>query len=119
MGRRLKRSTYLSKKTGKLEFHDSSYELERFKTLDESSLVKTWTKRHGIRIGYRSGRKRRKYIPDILVEYHDGRIILEEVKGYVFDKMNFARKNLAARLYCNLRNIEYRIIFRDDLKIVL
>jgi hypothetical protein len=107
-----------------VERFDSGYELRRFQALDSSPLVKTWTKRHGIRIAYKGrgkkgNRKIRHYIPDILVEYHDGRIFLEEVKGYVFDVIEFARKNHAARAYCVRRRISFRLIYKDDLEEVL
>lgn len=111
-----KHGTYRSTKTGRLEKYDSSWELRRFKVLDESPLVKTWTKSHGIRIRYKEGKRRRRYLPDILVERADGSRQLEEIKGYVFDRLNLARKNLAALIYCKNRNIEFRILREADLE---
>jgi hypothetical protein len=113
------RGTYRSKKTGKSERYDSSYELRRFKALDASPLVRTWTKSHNIRIRYQQFRKRRRYFPDILVERVDGSRQLEEVKGHVWDPLKFKLKNLAARLYCERRDIEYRILYEADLDVVV
>ncbi len=110
---------YQSTKTGKTEMSDSSYETRRFKALDESPLVKKWTKAHGIRIQYREKNRRRNYLPDILVEYHDGSVFLEEVKGYVRDRWNFALKNVAAMLYCHQKGYTFRIVFREQLDSVV
>ncbi|MHB8407788.1 MAG: TnsA endonuclease N-terminal domain-containing protein [Acidiferrobacterales bacterium] len=109
------RGKYQSKKTGKLERYDSSYELIRFQSLDASTEVKTWTRSHRIRITYLRTKKRHRYSPDILVEMTDGAIYLEEVKGHVFDKTAFALKNRAAELYCKFRGWKFRIVWRDDL----
>lgn len=87
--------------------------------LDAHPLVKTWTKNHKIRIGYKEGRKRRRYIPDFLVEMVDGRKFLEETKGFVWNRMNFARKNLAAMMWCSYRGITFRIIREEDLEAVI
>lgn len=113
-----KTGTYRSTKTKKEERYESSYELKRFIALDASPLVKNWTKRHGIKIPYKEGKRRRRYIPDLLIEYHDGQRILEEVKGHVFNRMNFSRKNLAAMFYCHLKGLKFRIIYRADLGVV-
>lgn len=110
---------YRSKKTGKTERYQSSYELRRMKYLDAHPNVKTWTKNHKIRIRYKEGKKRRRYIPDFLVELNDGKKFLEEVKGYVWNRLNFARKNLAANMWCNYRGITFRIIREEDLEVLL
>ena len=113
-----KSGKYRSSKTGKLEKYDSSYELRRMQYLDAHPLVKTWTKNHKIRIRYKEGRKRRRYIPDFLVEHTTGQKYLDEVKGYVWNRLNFARKNLAANMYCTYRGITFRIIREEDLEVV-
>ena len=111
-----KHSLYVSTKSGKTEKADSSYEARRMRALDESPLVKRWTKDHRIRIGYKDGRRRRRYIPDFLIEMTDGRVIIEEVKGHVWDRMKFHRKNVAAELYCSFRGLTFRIIYGDKLE---
>jgi hypothetical protein len=113
------RGNYTSTKTGRSETYDSSYELRRFIFLDGCKRIKSWTKRHKIRIKYLSGKKRRTYIPDILVEMTDGSKVLEEVKGHVFDRRNFVKKNIAARGYCLIKGMKFRIIFEKDLEVVV
>jgi hypothetical protein len=110
-----KRSHYISTKTGRKEFSDSSYELRRFKALDASPLVKFWTKKHKIRIRYHDGFRKRWYLPDILVEFNSGKKIIEEVKGHVFEPFKFESKNFAAQKYCALNGMHFRIIYFKDL----
>lgn len=62
--------------------------------------------------------RQHRYNPDILVEYHDGRVFLEEVKGRVFNRIVFGTKNLAALIYCSTRNMKYRVIFQEQLEVV-
>lgn len=113
------RGIYFSDKTRKQERYDSTYELIRFQALDLSPLVLKWTRNHRIKIPYRMGRRRRRYLPDILVHYLDGRIYLEEVKGKVWNRWEFALKNVAAMLYCYKMGYTFRIIFREQLDSVV
>ena len=113
------RGKYRSTKTKRTEYYDSSYELRRFIALDASPLVKTWTKNHGLKIPYKTLGKKHKYIPDIVVEYHDGRKYLEEVKGFVYDKIMFGAKNIYAVSYCLTHGMKYRIIFKEQLEHVI
>lgn len=110
---------YTSTKTGKVELYDSTFELRRFRALDASPLVKTWTKDHKLKLPYKLKHRRHRYIPDIVVEYHDGRKFLEEVKGYVYEPKKFIMKNASAKVYCSLKKWTYRIIWEDDLDTVL
>lgn len=105
-----------SSKTGNLELYESSYELRRFIFLDGHPDVEWWSKNHGISIAYPSGKKTRRYIPDILVKLRDGRRILEEVKGYRWDRVKFGRKNAAALDWCRRRKIKFVLIFEEDLE---
>ncbi len=88
------------------------------KFLDSLPQVKTWTKLHKIRIHYKLHKRRKRYTPDILVEYVDGRKVLEEVKGFVYDRRKFMQKNGAALLYCMRRGIIFRILYEEDLETV-
>ena len=106
---------YVSTKTGRRELYDSSYELRRFKALDSSPLVEDWG-RPKLKIGYRLGKRKRKYHPDILVKYYDGRIFLEEVKGYLPSKIIFLKKNQRAKIFCRSKGWEFRIIWEKDLE---
>jgi hypothetical protein len=109
---------YQSTKTGRTEYFESSYELRRFKALDASDKVKYWTKSHGLKLRYRLYGRKRRYWPDILVFYHDGRIFLEEVKGHIWRKKEFVKKKWAAQAYCGARKWKYRLIFEADLETV-
>src|SRR5262245_11318446 len=109
------KGTYFSTKNRRSERYDSSYELRRFVALDDSPIVRSWTKRHGLRIPYRLAKRRRRYVPDIRVEYHDGRVFLEEIKGKVWSRMEFGAKNLAALSFCVLKGMTFRILFREQL----
>ena len=114
---KFQRGEYVSQKTGRTEVYDSSYELRRFKALDENKLVEDWG-RPKFTIRYRLGKSRRfrNYHPDILVRYVDGKVFLEEVKGRIYNPRQFMHKNIMARAYCAERNWIYRIIYEDDLE---
>lgn len=105
-----KNGFYISLKTGIKEFYHSSYELRRMIELDESHEVKYWTKRHKIRIQYYNN-KRHIYIPDFYIEYQNNKIIIEEVKGWVKDKIEFELKNECARNYCKKMGYDFIINF--------
>ena len=62
--------------------------------------------------------RRKTYVPDILVEYKDGSVYLEEVKGHIFERSKFGLKNLAALGYCSAHGIVFRIIFKEGLEVV-
>lgn len=62
--------------------------------------------------------KKKHYLPDLLVEYKDGSIYLEEVKGIVFDGYKLGLKNLAALGYCARHGIVFRIIWKEGLESV-
>ena len=53
------------------------------------------------------------YVPDFLIEYRSGRIILEEVKGYIPNKRKFEAKCKAAEEYCRKMKYEYVVNFMD------
>ena len=61
-------------------------------------------------------RRNRAYHPDILVLYHDGRVFMEEVKGYIFNKRQFLKKKSMAEWFCKVRGWKYRVIFEGDLE---
>ena len=109
---------YQSSLTGKREYYESSYELRRFRALDASPLVRYWTKSHGLKLRYRLYGRKRRYWPDILVFYNDGRIYLEEIKGHIFRQREFVKKKWAAQAYCGARRWKYRILFEADLETV-
>ncbi len=79
--------------------------------LEQDHAVLKWMKRHGISIPWIDGQKhQRRYVPDFLVEYTDGRIALIEVKDPSrFDSDEVKRKRTAAELWCKQRGMEYII----------
>lgn len=91
--------------------------MRRFKALDESPLVKYWA-RSKAKIRYNLGRRRR-YHPDIFVVYHDGRIFIEEVKGFIFDKKVYIKKKRMAEWWCARKGYKYRVLFEKDIDTVL
>jgi hypothetical protein len=84
--------------------------------LDSDSSVVHWTKNHGISIEYVWGGLCRKYIPDFLVTTIDGCRRLEEVKGWIREKERFECKKESAVLFSKNNNMEYRVLFEDDLE---
>src|SRR3972149_1800811 len=71
----LKKSLY-----GK-EDYDSTLEREYMIELERNPSVKTWTKKHGIKITYKLLGFTRHYLPDFLVGYKDGSKEIHETKG--------------------------------------
>lgn len=109
-----KRGHYISLKTGIEEYFHSSWEHIRMMELDEDDDVVYWTKKHKICI--KLG-KRRWYIPDFLIEYKNGKKVLEEVKGYVRNKELFNLQIQKANEYIESNNItEYKVNFMEHLK---
>ena len=110
-----KHGSYVSSKSGETEYFHSSFELRRMKALDACLGVSSWTKRHGIYIPYGD----KHYIPDFLVKTTDGKVLLEEVKGWVADVDVFNAKNDAAEWLCKQRGWEYRVLYEKDIDTVL
>lgn len=109
-----KRGYYISKKTKVKEFYHSSYEYTRMKELDDDSSVKSWTKKHKIKIPYQFEGLEKTYIPDFLIEYSTGEFVLEEVKGYVIDKRKYDLKCSVANVFCKNNNMSYRVNFMNQ-----
>jgi len=112
-----KRGWFTSEKTGKAIYYMSSFELKRFKFLDTNQDVKKFTSKHNIILTYftKDGKKH-KYIPDILIEFVNGNKRLEEIKGYIFEPELFELKNEAALKYCKENNLEFKVIFKENLE---
>lgn len=122
-----KKGWYRSHKNLNRQRYESSYELRRFKALDEDPKVIEWNRHHLIVIKYSDGRKIRRYYPDIFVKQisSDGRevVYIEEVKGYRWDREKFGKKNAAALWFCQLRRrkgfeVYFRIIEESGLETV-
>ena len=93
------------------EKFQSDLERRMMVKLDADPVVKKWMKRHGITIPWIDGqRHQRRYVPDFLVVYDDGKKQLVEVKDPSrIDSNDVQRKRKAAEIWCNQRGMEYVI----------
>lgn len=105
------RLTGLKKSPSGEEDYDSALEREYMVELERDAAVRSWTKRHGIKIVYRFLGFPRDYLPDFLVEYQDGHKELHETKGlpllfWVTTKL----KRVSAEEYCRRQGWRYKLI---------
>lgn len=93
------------------ERYQSDLERRMMVRLEKDPNVAKWMKRHGVTIPWIDGQKhQRRYVPDFLVEYVDGRIGLIEVKDPSrIDSNDVQRKRKAADIWCRQRGMEYVI----------
>lgn len=73
--------TGLKKNPDGWESYDSALEREYIVELERDSAVRSWTKKHGIKIPYKILGITWNYLPDFLIEYQDGSKELHETKG--------------------------------------
>ncbi len=108
-----KHGTYLNplKSPYNYEKFDSDLERKMMLRLEKDVTVVKWMKRHGITIPWIDGQKhQRRYKPDFLVEYDDGRRVIIEVKDPSrIDSDDVQRKRKAAELWCKQRHMDYVI----------
>lgn len=94
------------------EFYDSLLERDYMIELEQNPAIKSWTKRHGIKIPYIFLLLfKRNYLPDFLVEYNDGSKEIHEGKGLpllFWDSTKAKRK--AAEEFCQEKGWKYKII---------
>ena len=93
------------------ERYDSGMERMMMAKLERDPEVAKWQKRHGISIPWidTQGYKK-KYRPDFLLEYTDGRKEIIEVKNpALMDSPSVLRKRSAAEAWCRVRGMEYRL----------
>lgn len=83
-GKHFERGFHLSPKAGKI-YYMSSWELERYLELDAAPQVLNY-RRPGLSIPYEWESQRRRYVPDTLIQYSDGVLVLEEVKSTWYAK---------------------------------
>ena len=93
------------------ERFDSDLERRMMVRLEADANVKKWMKRHGISIPWIDGqRHQRRYVPDFIIEYDDGRKVIIEVKDPSrIDSNDVQRKRKAAEMWCKQRGMEYEI----------
>ncbi len=91
------------------EKYQSDLERRMMDRLERDPHIVKWMKRHGITIPWIDGQKhQRRYVPDFLVEYEDGRKTVIEVKDPSrIDSNDVQRKRKSAEMWCKQRNMEY------------
>ena len=104
----LKRSPYGE------ESYDSDLEKYYMVELEGMPGVKTWTKRHNIKIPYQFLLLKRHSIPDFLVEFNDGSKEIHETKGLPFlFLLSTKLKKTSAEEYCKRLGWKYKFITKD------
>jgi len=104
----LKRSPYGE------ESYDSDLEKYYMVELDWMQGVKSWTKKHSIKIPYQLLFFKRHYIPDFLVEFNDGSKEIHETKGLPFlFLLSTKMKKISAEEYCKKMGWKYKFITKD------
>lgn len=104
----LKRSPYSE------ESYDSDLEKYYMVELEGMPGIKSWTKKHNIKIPYKFLFIKRNYIPDFLVELNDGSKEIHETKGLPFlFLLSTKLKKLCAEDYCKNMGWKYKFITRD------
>ena len=105
-----------STKTNRWEFADSKWEMVRMSQLDADETVKSWTKLVGPVPYTDPNGVQRNYSPDFIIEYHDGRMVVEEIKPSTqLDTDITKAKTEAARQYFNDKGIEYEVITENEI----
>jgi TnsA-like endonuclease N terminal len=91
------------------ERYQSMMERRMMEKLDSDPVVAKWMKRHGISIPWVDSQKHmRRYNPDFIVEYTDGRKGLLEIKDPSrIDSDEVKRKRKAAEIWCTRRGMDY------------
>lgn len=108
--------TQLKKNPSGWENYDSALEREYMVELERDPAVKSWTKKHEIKIPYKLLGFTHNYLPDFLVEYQDGSKELHETKGlplllWVSTKL----KGESAETYCERQGWKYKRITKGSL----
>jgi hypothetical protein len=106
-----------SKKAGKTIFCRSSWELKFVQTIEEDETAIS-LQIEPFSVPYRLNGDARRYVPDFLVTYVDGRKVLIEIKPecYLAAQINVA-KFAAAKEYCALNGLEFEVWTQEDLGI--
>ncbi|MBT9175065.1 MAG: hypothetical protein DDT22_00739 [candidate division WS2 bacterium] len=103
--------TNLKKNPSGREEHDSALEREYMVELERDPAVKSWTKKHGIKIPYKFVGFTKHYLPDFMVEYKDGSKEIHETKGLpLLLWLSTKLKGQTAEEFCNARGWRYKLI---------
>ena len=82
--------------------------------LDKDDDVISWTKRHGISIPYEYNGIIHNYIPDFLIEYKNGKTVIEELKGYETET-DLIKKKAGENFFIDKDDIEYKYITQNEM----
>lgn len=112
-GKNAKKGYYVSLKTHKKIWFDSTYELRRMKQYDNDKNIVSWD-RCKIKIPYLDSLgKQHYYHPDFIIYKNDEIKIIEEVKG-ILDENDLIKITIAKK-WCKNNNFEYRVINFNDI----
>lgn len=110
------RGLYLSKKMNLQFCFRSSWEKIYFQYLDESADVISFHV-EPMKIPYIYRKRKRNYIPDILIKFIDHSILVEiKPKNFLSRKINMAKFQAARSVIQSMGIDEFVIITEDDLK---
>lgn len=108
--------TNLKKNPDGWELYDSALEREYIVELERDPAVKSWTKKHGIKIPYKFFGITRHYWPDFLIEYQDGSKELHETKGLPLLLWASTKlKGESAEVFCKKQGWKYKKITKGSL----
>ena len=112
------RGVYISTKMGVSMTFRSGWEFLYFKYLDaQPEVLQFWSE--SLKIPYATSRKTgrlRNYIPDLLIEYADRKLLVEiKPKSKVSRPINIKKFN-AARLWCTVNAATFIVITEIELK---
>ena len=98
-----------------VEQYDSALEREYMVELERDPSVKSWTKKHGIKIPYKFMVFTRHYLPDFLVEFRDGSKEIHETKGLpLLLWLTTKIKSKTAEEFCKERGWKYKLITKGQ-----
>ncbi|MBI4683991.1 MAG: hypothetical protein HY755_02205 [Nitrospirae bacterium] len=107
--------TNLKRNPSGKEEYDSALEREYMVELERNPAVKTWTKKHGIKIPYKFFGITRHYWPDFMVEYKDGSKEIHETKGLpLLLWLSTKLKGQTAEEFCKAKGWKYKMITKGS-----
>src|SRR3990172_3450802 len=107
--------TNLKKNPEGWEDYDSALEREYIVELERDPAVKSWTKKHGIKIPYKMLGFTHNYLPDFLVEYRDGSKEIHETKGLsLLLWLSTKLKGESAEEFCRANGLKYKLITKGN-----
>lgn len=115
---RYNRIEFFSLKANKLLKSRSGWEYAYFQYLDNNQDVKSY-EYESLKIPYLSNKKSgkiRNYIPDFIITYIDGTVLIIEIKPKRFlEKLQIKKKLIAAKEYAEKNKIQFKVLTEDDL----